>query len=482
MSYYSSGYNPKELQILPGDYSGDGALLLSLFRSNLVDSGWTLLRTHGGFLLFSITGVPADGGTLTPDSSESEVYTWKTAINNSNPREVLIGADAFECMENMIHAINDDGAGKGTLYSTATSAAHPSVVAGHGYELDHDNVNLFIMRTASSLDTFTGTEAATNVSRDFSPSRYNGAVLQSAVAPAGHRTVLLLYLDSNYVKFEGWPYLDPFQTINGSLTVIKNNGATRVLNACYFGAISYTAGYSLLIKSTPLWISIFSPNYYSAYSSLLMQVPKISPGTEPLQIITATNASPIVIETAVPHGWETAEQISVEWGLGNTAMNGDWTATKVDDYRLSLDGSAGNGDYEGAGYVGGPDRVVRFVVGGDRRTWRNANGSVDANAASIVNQWYANAYDSNQWILGEFPDGVEGRQFLGAVNMIIPPEIRVPHGTAGAANRWTGFFWDSFLVNHEHTRDIVIEAGGKLWKSFGAGTDFSFWIMEEGSE
>jgi hypothetical protein len=49
-------------------------------------------------------------------------WTMKTAINNANPREILIGADAFNTMKNIVDAVNDTGSGKGTTYSNATTA------------------------------------------------------------------------------------------------------------------------------------------------------------------------------------------------------------------------------------------------------------------------------------------------------------------------------------------------------------------------
>lgn len=72
---------------------------------------------------FSLTN-PADGDTVTIGTS---IYTFRTAINNANVGEVLIGAKVDDSFFNLTQAING-GSGSGTLYSSATTA-NPSVTA-----------------------------------------------------------------------------------------------------------------------------------------------------------------------------------------------------------------------------------------------------------------------------------------------------------------------------------------------------------------
>lgn len=79
-----------------------------------------------------------------------------------------------------------------------------------------------------------------------------------------------------------------------------------------------------------------------------------------LNIVDATNASPIVVKTSDPHGVTVGRSIHVVIAgvSGNAAANGTWIATAVDDYRLSLstmspDGtiqpSSGSGTYTSGG-------------------------------------------------------------------------------------------------------------------------------------
>jgi len=57
----------------------------------------------------------------------------------------------------------------------------------------------------------------------------------------------------------------------------------------------------------------------------------------------ATNASPIVITTAEPHGYQSGMQVSISGVAGNTAANGTFTITVIDSTSFSLNGSTGNG-------------------------------------------------------------------------------------------------------------------------------------------
>ena len=70
----------------------------------------------------------------------------------------------------------------------------------------------------------------------------------------------------------------------------------------------------------------------------------------PNEIITMSGnaVSPIVI-TYAGHGLVTGQQITIAGATGNTAANGNWTVTRIDDNSFSLDGSTGNGVYAGGG-------------------------------------------------------------------------------------------------------------------------------------
>jgi hypothetical protein len=76
-----------------------------------------------------------------------------------------------------------------------------------------------------------------------------------------------------------------------------------------------------------------------------------------VDIASSTDATPIVITTAAPHGFTAAAQptdtVEVEGHLVNTNANGVWQVTVISATTFSLDGSAGTGGGAGGatGYV-----------------------------------------------------------------------------------------------------------------------------------
>lgn len=485
MSYFASGYTPVETQILAAAYGGDRTVLAGLIANALTAGGWAVDSELGGYINVNITGVPGDGGTLRPDTSESEVYTWKDAINDSNAREVLAGSDAEEAMVNMMHCINDDGVGKGTLYSTATPDAHPTMVAGYEYEPNPDNVDLILNPIANdSTVQITASESATNVTLTSSVTQDMGRRLFSGITPAGQRAVTIITWNSqnHYVKLYAYASHSYFKTINGTPTWIGKNGSDRNTPGGLGGWVEANKGFTFVVKVTPYWFTIHVHQDTSNYGTYFFHIPKVVSGCEPLVVEEATNSSPIEIETIEEHGYLTGEQVSIEHCLGNTAANGDWTMTKVDEDKFTLDGSVGDGDYTGGGLCGGPDRLVRCLLGTSRSGFRTTKGAGGYTSLSVMNQYaISQGVFYTNMVLGEFPASDETRRFLGPRDLIIAPEVKMPHGsTIGADKRWVGHLWDSFCINREHTRDITTTANEKEWKCFGSDTDWSLWVMEEG--
>lgn len=73
-----------------------------------------------------------------------------------------------------------------------------------------------------------------------------------------------------------------------------------------------------------------------------------------VDILSSTETSPIVI-VATDHGIDNGDDdVLVENHEENTAANGRWTATKIDDNSLSLNGSTGNGAGVKTGQIGKP--------------------------------------------------------------------------------------------------------------------------------
>ena len=65
-------------------------------------------------------------------------------------------------------------------------------------------------------------------------------------------------------------------------------------------------------------------------------------------ISAASNASPIVI-TSNNHGLSNGARVTISGVNGNTAANGTWTVTVIDQNTFSLNGSTGNAAYTSGG-------------------------------------------------------------------------------------------------------------------------------------
>lgn len=67
-------------------------------------------------------------------------------------------------------------------------------------------------------------------------------------------------------------------------------------------------------------------------------------------VVSATNASPIVITTASPHGLNTGARVKVSGVTGNSGANGTSTITRINATSFSLDGTTGTGSGTGGVY------------------------------------------------------------------------------------------------------------------------------------
>lgn len=126
-----------------------------------VTANGTGLASNG---TLTFTGLPVANETW---SVGGVTYTMVASIADGIPNQILIGADATECAENVVAAVNRDYSNAGTLFSIATDR-NPEVRAENAA-----GVVTFHARYASSAgDTITLTEALTN-------GAVSGAVLAS---------------------------------------------------------------------------------------------------------------------------------------------------------------------------------------------------------------------------------------------------------------------------------------------------------------
>ncbi len=177
-----------------------------------------------------------------------------------------------------------------------------------------------------------------------------------------------------------------------------------------------------------------------------------------LAIANATNAAPIVITTAVNHGYSTGDQVRVAGVVGNTAANGDFTITSVNNTMFSLNGSAGNGAYGGGGTASviqgihhGGQGGINFAISGDP-----GNGNL-------------------VYVGGDrqdvFPSSIGANDFSAR---LFRGDASVAPGGAGAipSPQWTALTHNGTTSNsagHADSRDMAFDANGNLLESDDGG-------------
>jgi hypothetical protein len=109
-----------------------------------------------------------------------------------------------------------------------------------------------------------------------------------------------------------------------------------------------------------------------------------------LNVLNATNATPILITTSSNHGLVSGESIAVENVAGNTAANGTRTVTVVSPTTFQLNGSVGNGAYtantgriRGLFTTGRPDIWSRFMFDQSTGLFWNAMNTAQRSASGI---------------------------------------------------------------------------------------------------
>jgi photosystem II stability/assembly factor-like uncharacterized protein len=173
----------------------------------------------------------------------------------------------------------------------------------------------------------------------------------------------------------------PFQDNNNAEMAVAANGRlyVSVVNGGNPVYVGYTDNPTAV---APTWAAMDQP---LTPSQLTRPVADAS-NTAPIVITTisgtltdATNTAPIVV-TSAGHGLQSDELVRVQNVAGNTAANGFHHATVLDADHFELDGSAGNGAYTG----GGDWYVVHEMWGGQTVEVAGVTGNTAANGIFTV--------------------------------------------------------------------------------------------------
>jgi len=187
-------------------------------------------------------------------------------------------------------------------------------------------------------------------------------------------------------------------------------------------------------------------------------------------ILSATNATPIVITTNGNHGFSNGDVVPVELCTGNTAANGAWRATSVAPTTIALvndatgANSVGNGAYTGGG-----------LVVGAGFTWNKQGFTVQTSGS--INQ-YSQTQNGNIQAIGNNPP--LQNYYPGNVFGVVPQG-----NSTSVSGTWLSIIGDSFNViggntsgflvwNPQHSAiSFQVEAGGnaEFFGTLGVGTN-----------
>lgn len=186
---------------------------------------------------------------------------------------------------------------------------------------------------------------------------YLGADRQLVQAPAEPNASFILRLKQ---FLQTWQYagsatsvlqqiLCYFQPYLPRVTLVTNSG---VWNYFDFGSSNYASTQPIHVQIVSwVWDAVTNPlNGGSAWWREWLLVATgltVAGGT----VTAATNASPIAITTASPHGLSTGAQVAITAVHGNLAANGYWTVTSTGANTFTLNGSTGSGAYTSGGYA-----------------------------------------------------------------------------------------------------------------------------------
>jgi hypothetical protein len=138
-----------------------GCMIVTRPQHRDLDVPLVRVRDKGSALAagaFTFAGLPVAGETV---SVFGVAFTWRATLTGAS-NEIILGADAAACCENMRRAVNG-GPGRGELYSTTTTIQRDSTT---GYAIDDGSATVVAIRAhaaGTAGNALAIAEASTNV-------------------------------------------------------------------------------------------------------------------------------------------------------------------------------------------------------------------------------------------------------------------------------------------------------------------------------
>lgn len=206
-----------------------------------------------------------------------------------------------------------------------------------------------------------------------------------------------------------------------------------------------------------------------------MDLPTMPISSALLNTVTnATNATPIVITTAVAHGLSTNNYVEVEGVVGNTAANGIFQITVTSTTSFSLDFSSGNGAYVSGGTASMVTSMnPRGVKGPEEGTPEEIAGGQGSIHFSIL----AHPTNANIVFTGGDRQDLPFPNYLGAVDYsgnLWRGDLSLAPNGASPSSQWKHLTHSNAVAGipgggtadssspHADSRDMAMTAGGVL--------------------
>ena len=486
----------------------------------------------------TITANPSNGHTVTLGSW---VYTFRTTINNSVPREVLIGATKEDSLANLKTAVNG-GAGSGTLYSSATTA-HPDVDA-----LDGSAATEVVI--TAQVEGPAGNGFATSGTLTWSSAQTTRGSYQliSPRTPHGLKVHLWIYtVTTGADVYFQMASAEVASVPAGDYVFLRpSTGRTYTIGAGRYSFLIYAPG----LTNTGEWVIGGMLFLIPGMRGLLITAASTS---APVAVAAVFNETPMRVH-APGHGLQTGERANL---TGTGVADGYWTVTRLDDDYYTLDGSTangtsstgsstraiqittetahslasgdpvylanvsgntnangtytaravtttsffldavGNGSYAPApgeeAILGTQDAIsvafflqcVSWTLSASGNGWRaNTNtGGDNYNRCGVIHQINANRVDASGTMTNhqQLYTRTSGRYFRGNRAILYNALCYFALDATGANFRYLGELWDACLANRAFTLDLTADFAGYTWLNFSRSTSQSLWFALEAS-
>lgn len=447
----------------------DKPTLINALADALRDAGWTDSSVKA-YVVLTFTGLPLNGQTTTLDG---HVYTFVTVLSGAAD-EVLIGATAADCANNLADAINDNAVNEGVTYGvgTAANATLDAVVAGAAVTIEYQTAG-------TSGNGFTASEGLSNATLDSTVGRYGGRKLDSARTPDGLWYRVKLFDDSSYVN-PRIQFSDVWETVLSPLF-----------------ELGVTAGRFLNIRACRYEWEICLLGATFGGTAIQSAVPFLRDAHKPLLVSNAMDdgSGLVQITTSTPHGRATNDFVYLADGtIGGVyapAINGSWQITVIDATNFTLQGSAWPGGVYDAdsARAAGPKQIARLIWAQgdfDSTPYNNFRSQLQAVAAPFFQMFnefsYSVSFPNNGGgrLMHRTPLGNGGNLIanFGDSYDVAEPVLCLRPQSNGAALKICAELWASFVADHAVPLDETKPVADGVHDVFQYSNDgtLSWWL------